>query len=121
MLDPMNHSNSLADDLVYQYYDFILAGAVDSMYEELAKFVEKLKFGNDGIDKASEQLNQRFSDPARSKDESNKYFIHTIKQMDLKIQERLFEDAPSDLFTQEDIDDETLLHMIAEQKVLINE
>ena len=40
--------------------------------------------------------------------------------MDLKIQERLFEGAPISLFTQEDIDDETLLHMIAEQKELIN-
>ena len=116
----MNHSNSLADDL-YQYYDFILAGAVDSIYEELAKFVEKLKPGSEGIDQAIEQLNQRFSDPARSKDKSNKYFIHTIKQKDLKIQEKLFEDAPSGLFTQEDIDDETLLHMIAERKELINE
>ena len=40
--------------------------------------------------------------------------------MDLKIQERLFEGAPISLFTQEDIDDETLLHMIAEQKEFIN-
>ena len=116
-LDGDNHSKSLAHDW-YKYYDFTLA---ETIYEELAKFVEKLNSGSDGIDQACKQLNQRFSDPARSKDESNKYFIHTIKQKDLQIQERIFEDAPSDLFTQGDIDDETLLHMIAERKELINE
>jgi hypothetical protein len=83
--------------------------------------VEKLKPGSEQLNQASEQLNQRFSDPATSGDKSNKYFIHTIKQKNLKIQERLFEDAPFGLFTQEDIDDETLLHMIAKQKELINE
>ena len=79
----------------------------------LARFVEKLIPEQNGLEEARNQLSQRFSDPNNTNDESNRYFIYTIKQKNLEIQEQLLKDAPSALLIQEDFTYETPLHIIA--------
>ena len=66
-----------------------------------------------GLEEARNQLIQRFSDPNNINEDSNRYFIYTIKQKDLKIQEQLLKDAPPTLLIQEDYTYETPLHIIA--------
>ena len=79
----------------------------------LARFVEKLIPEQNGLEEARNQLSQRFSDPNNTNDESNRYFIYTIKQKNLEIQEQLLKDAPPALLIQEDFTYETPLHIIA--------
>ena len=79
----------------------------------LARFVEKLMPEENGLEEARNQLRQRFSDPKNTNDESNRYFIYTIKQKKMEVQEQLLKDAPPALLIQEDFTYETPLHIIA--------
>ena len=66
-----------------------------------------------GLEEARNQLITRFSDPNNTNNDSNRYFIYAIKQKNLEIQGQLLKNAPSALLIQEDINNETPLHMIA--------
>ena len=50
-------------------------------------------------------------------DNCNKYFIYIIKQKGWKVQKEMIPGAPIAFFTQEDIQNDTMLHMIAKQDV----
>ena len=66
-------------------------------------------------------MQKRFSNPGDSvdgvDDDCNKYFIYIIKQKGWEVQKRMMPGAPIAFFTQEDIQNDTMLHMIAKQDV----
>ena len=89
------------------------------IHKDLGEFAEELQ--KDAFYKAKECLKKRFSDPGDSvdgvDDDSNKYFIYIIKQKGWKVQKEMIPEAPIAFFTQEDIQNDTMLHMIAKQDV----
>ena len=89
------------------------------IHKDLGEFAEELH--KDATFKARQCLQKRFSNPGDSvdgvDDDSNKYFIYIIKQKGWKVQKEMIPGAPIAFFTQEDIQNDTMLHMIAKQDV----
>ena len=89
------------------------------IHKDLGEFAEELQ--KDATFKAKQRLQRRFSTPEDSvdgvDDDSNKYFIYIIKQKGWEVQKQMMPGAPISFFTQEDIQNDTMLHMIAKQDV----
>ena len=89
------------------------------IHKDLGEFAEELH--KDATFKARQCLQKRFSNPGDSvdgvDDDCNKYFIYIIKQKGWKVQKEMIPGAPIAFFTQEDIQNDTMLHMIAKQDV----
>lgn len=88
------------------------------IHKDLGEFAEELQ--KDAIYNAKQCLKRRFSGDSVDgvdDDDINKYFIYIIKQKGWKVQKEMIPGAPIAFFTQEDIQNDTMLHMIAKQDV----
>ena len=93
-----------------------ISGFIDKGLGEFAEALQK-----DATFQARECLKRRFSNPEDVTDhvdvDSNRYFIYIIKQKGWKVQKQMIPGTPIAFFIQEDILNDTMLHMIAKQDV----
>ena len=105
-------------------FNLVISGFID---KDLGEFAEELQ--KDAPFKARQCLERRFSDSGQSQisrsgdvvncvdADSNKYFIYIIKQKGWEVQKQMIPGTPIAFFIQEDILNDTMLHMIAKQDV----
>ena len=97
-------------------FNLIISGFID---KDLGEFAEELQ--KDAPFKARQCLVRRFSNPGDVVNcvdtDSNRYFIYIIKQKGWEVQKQMIPGTPIAFFIQEDILNDTMLHMIAKQDV----